>query len=290
MFSQFEESRNLGSSVNLYKFRIGNSVTAIYAFTNAEKAITYDDGLGALTYEPIAIRNGKINSSSTLDKTRVDIKLPDSIEFSKLVLNYPSSMAITVTVYKGHADDPDQQFMIEWTGLILSAKSDPPELTLSGQPITSSMRRSGLRQRYQILCPHLLYDPETCKANKNAAMKVAEVISTNGYQLLLGNQWNTPYPQAKFENGGMVEWTNAGGQKEVRTIRKVSGNVITLASPADTITSGMSVTLYLGCNHQTSDCTNVHKETGTGNPNIVNYGGQPYIPTKNIFGFKSNFY
>jgi len=53
----------------------------------------------------------------------------------------------------------------------------------------------------------------------------------------------------------------------------VSGDTIHLTGPTPELPVGGPFEISLGCNHQVSDCEFLHL-------NILNYGGQPFIPLK----------
>jgi hypothetical protein len=77
--------------------------------------------------------------------------------------------------------------------------------------------------------------------------------------------------------------------KETRSILKLKGAdkaQLLLDSAAKGLVAGMSVSVILGCNKLaglTDDCIVLHD-------NIHNFGGMPWIPTKNPIGIKNSFY
>lgn len=81
----------------------------------------------------------------------------------------------------------------------------------------------------------------------------------------------------------MIEWA-ASGRTERRTILDVqTDNTLLLSGPVRNLSVGATVTISLGCNHKMDDWASLHN-------NIVNFGGQPYIPLKNPVGIRNNFY
>jgi hypothetical protein len=77
--------------------------------------------------------------------------------------------------------------------------------------------------------------------------------------------------------GRAVELCAAAGVPERRFILEHSGAAITLSSGASDIPVGAAVSLFPGCDHSAATCAAKFS-------NAANYGGFPYMPTKNPFG------
>ena len=85
--------------------------------------------------------------------------------------------------------------------------------------------------------------------------------------------------------GGLVEWINVNnGLKEIRTITALrpDGTAVTIRGVMRGLTPGTQINLIRGCNHLMSGCY-THN-------NILNYGGQPFIPLENPLSTKNQFY
>ena len=92
-------------------------------------------------------------------------------------------------------------------------------------------------------------------------------------------------PHGKAANwfaGGYITYrNNETGALERRSIKENSGTTVTVTAFPLGITDGKTeVTMYAGCDHTHGTCKNKFN-------NIVNYGGQPYIPILNPFGGSS---
>ena len=155
------------------------------------------------------------------------------------------------------------------------------ECVVGCEPISSSLRRPGLRRHYQLGCPHVLYGDQ-CRADKAAATVTTTVAGISGNSLTLPPGWNGAFSAAQFTEG-MVEWTNDDGATERRKILSVSGNVLLIGGLLRDLDVSDSVNAVLGCNHQMSDCQDVFD-------NIHNFGGCPWIPTKSPIGYPQNNY
>lgn len=280
-FAAREESRYLGQPVDLYLFRYGDAPDAFFAYTDAEDAIT-DSGI---LYRPIPIMRGAINSSGTLDKAALEIRTPQNVELAELFKLYPPSQVVTLIIRQAHIGDPDGQALVIWTGRVLGCKRVVNEATYTCEPVSTSLKRAILRRHYQYGCPHVLYGPQ-CKASKAAATATATVKAVAGPVVTFDAGWNGSTPLNKFRNG-LMEWLSPNGSREVRSVLRLTlalGEVsVVLGGTALGLSADMEVSIVLGCNHNGDDCEDLHN-------NILNYGGQPWIPTDNPIGLKNTFY
>jgi len=267
--SQYENSRARGNPVNLYLFTYGQLANAYYAYTDAEQPISY---LGK-TYQPLPIDRDQLNASGSLDKTALKIRVPRGCDVSELFRIYPPNQVVTLVISQGHLTDAVPQFLVVWTGRTISrdVQGDTTEFTC--EPIATSLRRSGLRRNYQYGCPHALYG-DRCKANKGAARVQSPLISFGSSNLTFNNNWFLPFAESHFI-GGLAEWVNnQNGEREIRTILKITAGVtLELSGIVRGLSAGQTIDLFKGCARTMAGC-NTHN-------NIQNFGGQPWIPTKN---------
>lgn len=282
-FEAHEESRSTGQPIDLYYFRYGDTADAYFAYTNAEEVVTF----GGVAYQPTPIKRDSVKASGTLDKTQMQVNTPQNTDLAELFRLYPPSQVVTLIIRQGHMDDTDGEFLVTWTGRVLGCKRQGNEAIYTCEPISTSLKRPGLRRNYQYGCPHVLYGPQ-CKADKTSATISRTVLSKSGSYITLQSDWETDPRKLKYLSG-LVEWTTLDGRREVRTIRKLKGTFneqLLLSGVTTGLISGMSVDVILGCNHMAGlddDCIALHD-------NIQNYGGQPWIPLENPIGIKNNFY
>ena len=269
-FAEYEESRYSGRPVTLYHFRYGPAPQAYYAYTDGEKTEMFD----GVPHAPIPIKRSAIQATGSLDKNALTITTPIDSELADLFRIYPPSQMVVLTIRQRHIGDEDA--LLAWTGRILSVERRDSEAIFTCEPINSSMRRTGLRRHYQYGCPHPLYSPGPyqCRADKSKATISRPVLAVPyANQIEMQPGWNGAIAAEKY-NGGLFEWDTKIGP-ELRTImRVVDGKVLVLNGPVRELEVNQEARISLGCNHQTSDCTNLHN-------NILNYGGQPFIPLSN---------
>jgi hypothetical protein len=277
-FAPLEESRQKALPVTLYQFIYDTAPLTYFAITDAEQAIVN----AGVTYDPVPAMRDAIVSSGSLDRTTIAVRMPRDIEFSEKFRVYPPTVPVTLIIRQGHlSDTPTPEFLVVWSGRVLSVGREGDECVVSCEPVSSSLRRPGLRRNYQLGCPHVLYGTE-CKANRAAATRTSTVASIAGTTATVGSGWNAGTDPAKF-NEGVFEWTNDDGGTEKRKILSVSGNTFALGGLLRDLDVGDPVNIILGCNHQMSDCENLFN-------NIQNHGGCPWIPLKNPIGYRNNYY
>ena len=267
-FGSIEESRHSGEPVNLYLFVYGTETDSYFAYTDAEQAITY----GGKVYDPIPLNRGSLASSGTLDKATIEVSMPTDAGLAELYRIYSPGRGVSLTIREGHLSDPDLQFVPIWIGRIISCERKDSEAIFSCEPISTTFKRSGLRRNYQYGCPHALYGGQ-CLANRTAATSATIVQAFTGNTVTLPSGWSGSLATDKYL-GGMLEWERASGTESRTILRVASGITLTLSGNTTGLSVGTSVSVILGCNHKMNDCRDLHG-------NILNFGGQPWIPFKN---------
>lgn len=281
-FETKELSRAQGTPATLYHFAYGEDAAAYFAYTDAEQLVAFD----GVAYAPLPIMRGSIATQGTLDKAVLDIQLPTSSGLAQLYKLYAPTRVVIVIVRQGHVGETDWPAI--WVGRIINISRTGNQAVVSCEPVSTSMRRPGLRRHYQYGCMHALYGPQ-CKADRSAATTSSTVASIAGNVVTLPSGWNGARAAAKYA-GGLLEWTTPEGNTEIRTIMRVIGNGLTINGLPIGLEIGTALLVSLGCNHTMDDCQNLFIESGTGLSNIVNYGGQPWIPTVNPIGYNNQYY
>jgi hypothetical protein len=282
-FSIKELSRRLGRKVNLYLFRYGSQSASRFAYTNHTQPITS----GGITYSPLPIKRGKIVVKGTMDKAVLEVRAALSAPIAELFRVYPPTQVVTLIIKQGHLSDDANEYKTCWAGRVTSARRDVNELVMSCEPSRTMLRRNGLRRFYQYSCPHELYG-EKCGANKAAVTYGLIPHSINGLTIRLDDASTFP-TVADQCLGGMVQWVNAGGETELRTIvrvtKRVTGvgtNTVSVSGNLRDLTEGVTIQIIAGCSHDKAGCA-FHSNT-------ENYGGCLYIPKVNPVGTTSLYY
>ena len=279
-YADQQESIADGNLIQLFRFSYGIEQDQVLAYTTALDAQIVDHGapVGEVTYQPVPIERDKIISNGTLDRTAINIGMDIGTDLAEEFRIYPPSSVVNLVIYEGHIDDPDGEFVVVWAGRVIAAERSGSKLNLSGEPITTQLRRPGLRRHYQFGCPHALFSTP-CGANKAAATVSSTVAAISGTIITAAAAWEGAFEQSDFIRG-MVEWTPAGSTIQRRTILGVDGDQISLTGIPLLLEVGDPIDIILRCNHRAysedgGDCERLHN-------NIQNFGGQPYIPLVNV--------
>ena len=277
-YDNYESSRHSGSPIKLFLFK-GTQNIGHFAFCDGETPFTRD----GITYQPWPIKHDDINNSGNLDKADLTVTLALGTDLDALFVAYPSSQVINLTIFEGQIGDVNipANYPAIWVGRTGGANFNGNELEITCDPVSTSIRRPGLRRMYQIGCPHVLYGDQ-CQANKAAATssRIASAISGRNISLSVA----LPVPVERFV-GGLIEWDDpATGWHEMRTIVKINpaGTMVTIRGIPKGLSITQTVTVARGCDRQMTGC-NQHS-------NIFNYGGQPFIPLENPLSQKNQFY
>jgi len=272
-FAGRETSRTLGAPIALFRFGWGDR---LLGYTTSEYPITLDGE--DLTYQPIPIERNAITSSGNMDKSTLQIRLPVNTEIVDLFRVYPPSEVVGVTIFQGHQGE--DEFLAIFVGRVLSSARKGRIASLNCEPAITSMRRPGLRRRFQYACPHVLYGSQ-CRANRADFTIERQVLSVSGANVTMSPGWQGQWQPTNFQNG-LFEWQGPNGT-ELRNILKADGDILLLSGRLSSLVPGSTVNLSLGCKHNMDDCLGVFN-------NIHNYGGQPWIPVKNPIGFVNQYY
>ncbi|AKU43206.1 hypothetical protein RCSPARTAN_23 [Rhodobacter phage RcSpartan] len=254
----------------LYRFVEGDSAF-IYTVTSADVQAVYSGE----TYEPVAIGRDEVESKGEMARDNIKVSLslqnPVARKWFLSSLDFP----LTLTIFSQTDDETET----EWKGRLASVSPKKSVIEFTFESVFTSMRRMGLRQRYQITCPHALYG-RGCNLEKND-------FDTTGSVTNVTNAVVTVPAAAGFADGyfssGIFE-DNAGN---LRFILSHVGSQLTLIRPMNDLINyanangyPIACRIFPGCDRTTTTCKNRFD-------NLNNYGGFPFIPGKNPFGGSS---
>lgn len=260
-YAELENSAYGGQPVELFRFVHG---AIVLTYTTGDTVLVYNGE----TYSPLATgRDGDMTVSSEPNKTEVNVVLPIGNDVSQLFLTGFPEQVVSLTIFRWHygADAPE----IYWKGRVVSASWNVGQALLSCESIFTSIKRTGLRARYQRGCRHALYN-HGCGLNM-AVFGVAGTVDAIGSSLKTVSVSAAAGLDAGYFSAGMIQ-----AKGVLRFVLLHSAANLTLASPIPGLAVGDAVTLYPGCDHSRTTCRNKFN-------NILNYGGFPWIPTDNPF-------
>lgn len=280
--TEYRGSRSQSATVELYQFIYGEGANDVYTFTNSEQPITYGD----FTYAPLAISHDNIKSEGRPTGNELKITVPRSSSIAGHFRGVIPRRVIFIRIYQGdipHSTDhstlsDNASFDAIYFGRVTEASPRNSETVMTCNTAGMGMKRPGLTRNYQRQCAFVLYG-ERCQASRAAATQAATVATISGETVTLTSGWEGSRSQADFI-GGIFEWTGTHGT-EYRAILNCDGDTVTLDGYAPDLEAGDSVNMILGCNRTMGACTALHN-------NILNFGGEPYIPLENPVN-KNNF-
>lgn len=266
-FNDIEISEFGNAPIELYTFSRG-SIT--WRMNSSDEDVTFQGSV----YPAIPLRRGRIESTQDLGKTNLRITMTRRASFVNQFIATSPTDIVSVTITRIHNGETDQA--ITWRGRVVNVKFLQNEAEVTCQPIYSSLRRPGLRRLYQLTCPHVLYGSE-CRVERTGFAVAATLTTVNGNEITAPEFIISidPTLNADWFVGGYVEFNNGGliDRRFIREHNNVTGTLSLNLSFPDLV-SGNAVTAYPGCTHTTGVCASKFS-------NILNYGGFPFIPTKN---------
>jgi len=263
-FDIFERSIFGGKPIELYEFTRGGDV---WRYNSTSSDISTVVGL----YLSKPIERTAIEQNQDSGKKPVKITVSKDLPFVQQYISSPPSDIVTIKISRYHRGDTSPEIVIIWQGRVTNVSFETERVIIKCEPIFTSLQRPGLRRLYQTTCPHILYG-DICKVVKSSFLTNATLYAVAGSTLsatIFSSNVDGYYA------GGFVEWDN-GVVVDKRFISSHIGDDIVLTVPFVGIPSTANIRVYPGCNRITVTCKDKFS-------NLDNYGGFPFIPTKNPF-------
>lgn len=259
-----ESSIQGGEPVELYEFRRGSIVDR---YTSTDSDIVVDGE----TYLSATLKRSELDTSSERARSAVRITCARNFPIAELFRVSPPPYVVAFTLRRVHRSDLTDVAVI-WVGRVLNAEWHGATADLSCEPVTTSMKRMGLRRKYQRQCPLVLYGQGLgqCNVNRDAHKTTTTVTSISGQVLTVAALTSKPWA------GGFVEWEAPDGSVEYRFIESFTGLDLKLSQAFHGLAVSDTVTVSPGCNHTQAMCNATYA-------NGANYGGFPFTPLKNPF-------
>lgn len=245
----------------LYEFIHGAQA---YRFTSADEPIEH----GGAIWQTAPIRRGNLMQSQELGRAQLRLTVPRSFPVADLFRVAPPAAPISLTVRSLAG--------VLWIGRVISAEWSELTATLVCETAWSAVKRDGGGRRFGYQCPYVVYGPE-CAAVAADMRVSATVLSVSGASVEAAAF--SAHPDGWFD-GGYLEWVDSAGTPHRRYIVAHAGATVSLAQQAPSLAAGMSATALPGCDHTLDTCDGKFD-------NAENFGGFPWIPTKNPIGGSS---
>lgn len=264
----------------LYLFTQGDTVVAM---TSGDRTVFH----AGVQYLPAMIQREAVQLNSEINKSVLSLKVDKNNVFAQQFVAGAPFEIINVTVFRQH-NMTESEYIVMFKGRVTSCSFDTFEATLTVEPISTSLRRAGLRRCYEPTCPYALYDSR-CKVNKAShAVAVTGLVFLDGRRKFKITDPNYTSKAAGYFTGGIVKIGNishmiandalasdadiAQFPNTVHTGDRIMTLVRHLVNPG----SISSFTVYPGCDLTVNTCKTTFN-------NLANYGGFPFMSAKNPF-------
>lgn len=259
-YSARENSVSDGKPVELYEFTCGS---VFNRYTSSAVDITKGNDVFKADY---IYRDG-IDQTEDFNKGGLSLKFSIENSFAKSLMGFSPDGVTTLTVYRFHYGD--SEYIVYWKGRVLTAKATGNEISIECESVFSSLKRQGLRARYERSCRHSLYD-SGCTLSMSSFVLVANVSGVADEFLDVPDA--SSRPDGYFTGGVAMD-----GDGNLRLITSHTGTTIRLNRAFNSSPGAKDISLYPGCDKAKLTCINKFN-------NLPNFGGFPYIPTINPFG------
>lgn len=265
-----ESSKSSGKPVFLYEFVQG---VITWRFTTYATDYIWN----GQTWLPTSASHSDVKQSNELSKDSVSFKFSRTDSFASEFLGYSPDQVVSVTIRRGHANDGE--FVVYWKGRVVGSKASDNNIDVECESIFTSLRRPGLRARYQRSCRHALYTTG-CNLSKSSFLTAGTVSAIAGSTITVPAAGSAA---AGWWVGGIVDYNS-----HMRMVMAHSGPVLTLSRPIESLTNDFQISgagvlvvnLHPGCDRSRATCESKFA-------NQLNFGGFPWIPTKNPMGGSS---
>ncbi len=241
-----------------------------WRFTSADADVSFNGN----PYEAIPIKRSRIESTQDLGKTTVKLTMIRTASFVQQFIESPPTDIITIAITRVHVSDGTS--VVTFKGRVINVKFSENTAEVTCQPLQTTLRRPGLRKLYQTNCPHVLYGPE-CGVLIGSFQVNATIDSFTGLTITSTSfiiSINPTFDATHFI-GGFVSFNQSGlVTKRFITDHDNGTGTLTLNLPISGLSVGAAVTAVAGCDHVVATCAGKFDI-------VVNYGGFPFIPTKN---------
>lgn len=234
-----------------------------YRLASADRDITIDGNV----YKKSPVQRGEIFVNAAANAQDLEVTLPLAHPIAQRYAKFPPAflnVAIKRKMLRSGASEP------VWFGEVISMAV---EKNLAKFVVTSRLGALRVRRLPTITvgrsCAHVLYDAN-CRALRSSFRITTTITSVDG-----------PFIRVASVGGNPDQWFQYGevfhpASGERMTVFDQTGTLVTMQFPIIELQAGMSVELFAGCDHGAATCQSKFL-------NMVNYGGQPQLPTANPF-------
>jgi uncharacterized phage protein (TIGR02218 family) len=281
-YTTIEASPGEGRPYFLYQFVEGDQV---WRFTSRAAAwASAGSGGETITWEPAAVAHGDVVQTSDVARGVLELSWPISHPFAQRFLIPMGTTPVTLTIFRGH-EQVLGETVAHWKGRVVGADVEGQRIFLNCESLFSSLRRAGVRAKYQRLCRHALY-------GRGCGLDIAAHWQTSAVSDVAGQGAVVTIPEAALHPDG---WYRGGVLRFGMQLGFVTGHAGPLLSlsrpmrelaaafdtpqpdPATGVLRPILTDIAPGCDLRAASCAAKFD-------NLLNFGGFPEIPGRNPFG------
>lgn len=278
-YTTIEASPSEGRPYFLYQFVEG---AQIWRFTSRAADWVSLSGDGSeITWSAASLAHSDVVQTSEIERGRLEVTWQISHQFARRFLAPMGNAAVTLTIFRGH-EQLAGETVAHWKGRVVGAEVEGNRIILQAESVFSTLRRAGVRAKYQRLCRHALYG-RGCNLDIDQHWQTAALSAVSGAVLTIAQaaqQASGWYAGGVLRFGAQLGFiTNHAGNK-ITLSRPMPELAAKLAAPdrdpATNVALPVLVDLAPGCDLRVATC-----QSKFGNLN--NFGGFPDIPGRNPF-------
>lgn len=260
-YSAYESSVDSGAVVELYEFVQG---LQRFNYSSCDTDITFNSHV----YSPFSATRNSIKQTEDIFKDNLAMVFPRGDVFASQFLGFAPEDVTTLTIRRGHLSDPASEFIVYWKGRVIGAKTSGNEVTIDCESVFTSIKRPGLRARFEYSCRHSLY-LKGCNVNRELYKLTGNILSISGSTVTIAG---ASLQANGFYTGGIAVAENGAS----RFIVSHTGDALIFSRPIPGLSGDQTMNVYPGCDHLKETCNLKFSNT-------VNFGGFPWIPSRNPF-------
>ncbi len=265
-FDTLESGLEGSRPIEIYNFALGAEE---FFYTSSEDEITVDSDV----YAPEAIRRNSIVQGRDERNRQLEIRLPSDNAFAEKWKTRPPGLPGSVSVIRLQRDEVPTftTRTLVFKGMVRAAQypGDGLEAIIGVSSLEAVSQRPVPRFTFQSQCNHYLYDTGCgVDADLHKFTGTVSVVSGSTITVPGAGAFSTNFP------AGYVKPT---AQSDFRLIVAQSTDVFTLNIPFETSPLGQIIDCFKGCDHL------IDGDCDTEFNNVIDFGGFPFVPTRNIF-------
>lgn len=262
-FDAQERSPYGGKPKEFYRF---SRSASRWLYTSADQSETIATEL----YLPAPIKRNEPSMDKETKHSTLTLTVPRDFPVAQLFRSYSPGSSIWLTVLRLQRGDTGT--WLAWKGKVRGASWNGSVATLTCDPLDKAGSRLALRRSFGSTCDHDLYSQGSNRCQVlRASFTIGATIEAIVGDTLKSAAFATK-PDGWWVGGDVIVATG----DDARMVIAHTGDTITLLSAFEGLSVGDALAISAGCDHSFATC-------GSKFSNTVNFGGWPFVPTKNPY-------